>query len=157
MKKLFFLLFLLSIISCESEENVNDDLSKLQKENDSLRTALKKYEERYVYSFVAVRQAPAKGNTFIKGSTYKGEITFLPTNKEDYILFGTEIKKRNNNTEIIDPDTLKPSKGVYSFETKLITDTTRIYFKPLIQNDLALVHMNSFYNELSFSDIIIVE
>ena len=157
MKKLFFLLSVLTIVSCKNEENVNNDFSNLKKENDSLRAELKKYEDRYVYNFVAVRQAPAKGNTFKKGSNYKGEVTFLPTNKEDYILFGTEIKRTDNSTEIINPDTLKPAKGVYSFETKLLTDTTRIYFKPLIQNELALDHNNAFYNELSFSDVIVVE
>ena len=157
MKKLFFLFFSLSVISCKYQENFNLDLSKLQKENDSLRTALKMYEDRYVYDFVALRQVPAKGNSFKKGSNYKGEITFLPTNKEDFILFGTETKKVNNTIEIIKPDTLKPLQGVYTFETKLLTDTTRIYFKPLINNELALNHGNSVYNGLSFVDEIVIE
>ncbi len=157
MRKLFFLFFVLSIISCDQQTNSDTDLSQLQKENDSLRTALKEYEDRYVYDFVALRQVPAKGNSFKKGSNYKGEITFLPTNKDDYILFGTETKEVNNAKEIINPDTLKPLQGIYTFETKLLTDTTRIYFKPLINNGLALDHANSVYNELSFVDEIVVE
>jgi hypothetical protein len=157
MRKLYILLLFLTISSCGENKFTEEKFQLLQEENDSLKNVLNKYQDKYVYDFVLLRQAPRKNNSFKKGSNYKGELMFVPTNKEDYILFGTEIKDTEKGIEIVNPDTLKVSKGIYPFETKLKSDTTKIYFKPLIQNNLALDHMNSYYNELSFSDMIIVE
>jgi hypothetical protein len=157
MRKLHILLIILTFYSCDKNIITKEKFQLLQEENDSLKGIIKDYKDKYVYDFVLLRQAPKQNNSFKKGSNYKGELMFVTTNKEDYILFGTEIKNTDIGGEILNPDTLKISNGVYSFETKLKSDTTKVYFKPLIQNKIALDHMNSFYNRSSFSDEIIVE
>ncbi|MDT0295938.1 hypothetical protein ACFQ3R_14740 [Mesonia ostreae] len=158
MNKLYILLILILITSCGNQTKFEKQIEKLQSKNDSLHSELKKYENKFVFDNVTIRQYPIKNSTVKKGTKYYGELVFVAVVKEDFLLFGTEKYKSKQEYNIKNPITLKTEKGDwggYKFEVDIVNDTTKLLFKPLMKNKLSLKHKNALYNEILFSDELI--
>lgn len=160
MKKTFKLLLLILITSCGNQTELKKQILQLKTQNDSLKSELKNYENKYVFDQVKVKHYPVKGSQVKKGTKYYGEFVFVPDVRDDYVLFGTERDESKQGYEIKNPITLKTEKGdfgAYRFEINIVSDTTNLLFKPLIKNELSLKHQNVGYNGILISDKLIVE
>ncbi len=62
--------------------------------------------------------------------------------------------------EIKTPILLTAPKGgfdSYQFEIEIISDTTNLYFRPVIRDELSLKHQNAVFNGIMISDRLIAE
>ena len=160
MNKIYILLFLFVITSCGNQTELTSRIDQLQIQNDSLKSELKKYENKYVFDQVKVKHYPIKGSQVKKGTKYYGEFVFVPVVRDDYVLFGTEKDDSKQGYEIKNPITLKTEKGdfgAYRFEIDIVSDTTNLLFKPLIKNELSLKHQNAGYSGIMISDKLIIK
>ncbi len=147
------------ITSCGNQTELQTQIDQLQTQNDSLKSELKKYENKYVFDNVMIKHYPVNGNQVKKGTKYYGEFVFVPNVRDDYVLFGTERDELKQGYEIKNPITLKTEKGdfgAYRFEIDIVSDTTNLLFKPLIKNELSLKHQNAGYSGIMISDKLIV-
>ena len=160
MNKIYILLFLFVITSCGNQTELTSRIDQLQIQNDSLKSELKKYENKYVFDQVKVKHYPIKGSQVKKGTKYYGKFVFVPVVRDDYVLFGTEKDDSKQGYEIKNPITLKTEKGdfgAYRFEIDIVSDTTNLLFKPLIKNELSLKHQNAGYSGIMISDKLIIK
>lgn len=158
MNKVYILILLFAITSCGNQTELQTKIDQLQTQNDSLKSELKKYENKYVFDDVKIKHYPIKGSQVKKGTKYYGEFVFVPVVKDDYVLFGTEKDESTQGYEIKNPITLKTEKGdfgAYRFEIDIVRDTTNLLFKPLIKNELSLKHQNAGYSGIMISDKLI--
>ncbi len=147
------------ITSCGNQTVLQTQIDQLQTQNDSLKSELKKYENKYVFDNVMIKHYPVNGSQVKKGTKYYGEFVFVPNVRDDYVLFGTERDELKQGYEIKNPITLKTEKGdfgAYRFEIDIVSDTTNLLFKPLIKNELSLKHQNAGYSGIMISDKLIV-
>ncbi len=159
MNKVYILILLFAISSCGNQTELQTQIDHLQTQNDSLKSELKKYENKYVFDNVKIKHYPIKGSQVKKGTKYYGEFVFVPDVRNDYVLFGTERDESKQGYEIKNPITLKTEKGdfgAYKFEIDIVSDTTNLLFKPLIKNELSLKHQNAGYSGIMISDKLIV-
>ena len=159
MKNTYILGLLILITSCGNETELKNQIEQLQTQNDSLKSELKNYENKYVFDQVYVKHYPIKGSQIKKGTKYYGEFVFVPDVRDDYVIFGTERDESKQGYEIKNPITLKTEKGdfgAYKFEIDIVSDTTNLLFKPLIKNELSLKHQNAGYSGIMISDKLIV-
>ena len=159
MKKVYILILLFAISSCGNQTELQTQIDHLQTQNDSLKSELKKYENKYVFDNVKIKHYPINGSQVKKGTKYYGEFVFVPDVRDDYVLFGTERDESKQGYEIKNPITLKTEKGdfgAYRFEIDIVSDTTNLLFKPLIKNELSLKHQNAGYSGIMISDKLIV-
>ena len=158
MNKIYILLLLILITSCGNQTDLKNQIDQLQTQNDSLKSELRKYENKYVFDQVKVKYYPIKGSQVKKGTKYYGEFVFVPYVRDDFVIFGTERDESKQGYEIKNPITLKTEKGdfgAYRFEIDIVNDTTDLLFKPLIRNELSLKHQNAGYNGMMISDKLI--
>ncbi|WGD34649.1 hypothetical protein [Olleya sp. YS] len=158
MNKVYILLLLFAIMSCGNQTELQSEINQLQTQNDSLKSELKKYENKYVFDDVKIKHFPIKGSQVKKGTKYYGEFVFVPDVRDDFVLFGTERDESKQGYEIKNPITLKTEKGdfgAYRFEVDIVSDTTNLMFKPLIKNKLSLKHQNAGYSGIMISDKLI--
>ncbi|GAB1858684.1 hypothetical protein MHTCC0001_35240 [Flavobacteriaceae bacterium MHTCC 0001] len=158
MRKIYILILLFVIVSCDNKTELQTQIDLLKIQNDSLRLELKKYESKYVFDDVKVKHYPINGSQIKKGTKYFGEFVFVPSVKEDIVLFGTKRDNSKQGYEIKNPITLKTEKGgfgAYRFEIDIVSDTTNLIFKPLIKNKLSLKHQNTGYNGIVITDKLI--
>lgn len=160
MNKIHILLLLILMTSCGNQTELKNQIYLLQTQNDSLILELKKYDNKYVFDQVYMKHYPVKDSKVKKGTKYYGELVFVPSVEDDFVLFGTERDNSKQGYEIKNPITLKTEKGdfgAYRFEIDIVSDTTNLLFKPLIKNKLSLRHNNAGYNGIMISDMIIAE
>ena len=160
MNKIYFLLILILISSCGNQTELQNRIDQLQVQNDSLNSELKKFENKYVFEKVFVKHYPIKNSRIIKGEKYYGEFVFVPDVPEDLVQFGTERDNSKQGYEIKNPIILTAENGgfgAYQFEIDIQSDTTDLYFKPIIKNELSLKHQNAGYNGMMISDKLIVK
>ena len=149
MNKIYIFLLLILITSCGNQSELKNQIIQLQIQNDSLKSELKEYENKYVFDQVMIKSYPIKDSKIKKGTKYYGELVFVANVKDDFIMFGTERDESKQGRPIKNPITLKPEKGdlgAYRFEVDIVNDTTDLLFKPLIKNKLSLKHLNSGFN-----------
>lgn len=158
MRYLNFLFFFIFLTSC-SDNSLQKKIDELTIKNDSLNSELKKYENKYVFDRVIIKHYPINNSQVKKGTKYFGELVFVPSVEEDFVLFGADkFNKEGHNIKAY--DTLRTGKGdsgAYKFEVDIVSDTTLISFNPLIRNKTSLKHLNAGYNGLQISDILIVK
>jgi len=160
MNRIYSLLFLIFISSCANQTEFKNQIDQLQSQNDSLKLELKKYESKYVFDKVFVKQYPIKNSRVKKGEKYYGEFVFFANVDKDEIQFGTEKDNSKQGYEIKNPILLTSPKGgfdTYQFEVDITSDTTNLYFKPIIKDELSLKHQNAGYNGVMISDRLIAE
>ncbi|WP_299223534.1 hypothetical protein [uncultured Aquimarina sp.] len=160
MDKIYILLLLILITSCKNQTEFKNRINQLQTQNDSLKSELKKYENKYVFDRVMIKHYPIKGSQVKKGTKYYGEFVFVSDVRDDFVMFGTERDESKQGFEIKNPITLKTKKGdsgAYRFEIDIVNDTTNLIFKPLLNNKLSLKHQNAGYNGVIISDYLIVK
>jgi hypothetical protein len=160
MNKIYTLLLLILISSCGNETELQNKIDQLQVQNDSLTSELKKFDNKYVYEKVVIKHYPIKNSRIKKGEKYYGEFVFVPEVREDLVQFGTERDTSKQGYQIKNPIILTAKKGdfgAYQFEIDIDSDTTDIYFKPIIKNELSLKHQNQGYNGITITDQLIVK
>ena len=160
MNKIYILLLLFVIISCGNQIELKNKIDQLQTQNDSLKSELKKYENKYVFDKVYVKHFPQRNNVAKVGEFFKGEFVFVP------VMENTELKfnYRNKNEGYGDfPERemlITPRKDNmvgFQFELMIETDTTFLYFEPQIKKKQSLKHKNADFNGTGFSDIIVAD
>ncbi|HLW42444.1 MAG TPA: hypothetical protein VKY82_08770 [Flavobacterium sp.] len=160
MNKIYFLLMLILISSCGNQTEMQSRIDQLQLQNDSLNSELKKFENKFVFEKVFVKHYPIKNSRIKKGEKYYGEFVFVPDVPEDLVQFGTVRDTSKQGYEIKNPIILKAERGgfgAYQFEIDIENDTTDLYFKPIIKDELSLKHFNASYNGIMISDKLIVK
>ncbi|WP_299890914.1 hypothetical protein [uncultured Lacinutrix sp.] len=160
MNKIYIILLLILITSCGNQTELKNQIDQIQTQNDSLKSELKKYENKYVFDQVKIKHYPIKGSQVKKGTKYYGEFIFVPVVREDIVMFGTERDESKQGYEINNPITLKTKKGdfgAYRFEIDIVNDTTDLLFKPIIKNKLSLQHLNAGFSGSMFIDKLIVD
>ncbi|MCF1423250.1 hypothetical protein [Mangrovimonas futianensis] len=153
MKKTYIFGLLILITSCGKETDLKNRIEQLQAQNDSLRSELKNYENKYVFENVFFKHYPVNGSEMKKGEKYFGEFVFLPYLENDIVLFGTEIAESGRT--IKNPDTLRSKRskyGAFSFEVDIVNDTTELIFMPLMKDDISIKHQNLGYDGVLISD-----
>lgn len=158
MRKIYLIILLFVILSCDNKTELQTQINLLKTQNDSLKLELKKYEGKYVFDDVKVKHYPINGSHIKKGTKYCGEFVFVPNVKENIVLFGTKRDNSKQGYEIKNPITLKTENGdfgAYRFEIDIESDTTNLIFKPLIKNKLSLKHQNAGYNGIVITDKLI--
>jgi len=160
MNKFYYLILLISISSCGNETELQNQIDRLQVQNDSLISELKKFDDKYVYEKVVIKHYPIKNSRIKKGEKYYGEFVFVPEVRKDLVQFGTERDTSKQGYEIKNPILLTAQKGdfgAYQFEIDIKSDTTDLYFKPIIKDELSLKHQNQGYNGITITDKLIAE
>ena len=77
MNKILILPLLILITSCGNQTKLKNEIDQLQTQNDSLKSELKKYENKYVFDNVKFKHYPIKGSQVKKGTKYYGEFVFV--------------------------------------------------------------------------------
>ena len=160
MNKIYYLLLLILISSCGNQTDLQNRIDKLEMQNDSLNSELKKFENKYVFEKVFVKHYPIKNSSVKKGEKYYGEFVYIPEVEKDLVQFGTERDTSKQGYQIKNPIILKVEKGgsgAYQFEIEIENDTTDLYFKPIIKDELSLKYRNASYNGMMISDKLIVK
>ena len=157
--KIILLIITTSIlISCGNNSGLEQQISELQIRNDSLNKIIENYQSKYVYERVFIKHFKTNAEPNKIGSTYKGEFVFVPDVRNHKVQFMaksgvTKIGYDENNPIII--ETNRGDYGTYPFEFKIMSDTTRIFFKPIIRDSLSLSNQNAGYDGTTISDIIV--
>lgn len=159
--KIILLIITTSIlISCGNNSGLEKQISELQIRNDSLNKIIENYQSKYVYERVFIKHFKTNAEPNKIGSTYKGEFVFVPDVRNDKVKFMTKsgadgISADRNKPIIL--ETKKGNYGAYPFEFKIISDTTKIYFTPIIRDSLSLSNQNAGYDSMTISDIIVAD
>ena len=160
MNKIYNLLLVFVITSCGNQIELKNQIDQLQTQNDSLKSELKKYEDKYVFDKVYVKHFPQRNYIAKVGELFKGEFVFVP------VMENTELKFNYQNKNEVYGDfperetLIKPRKdNVVGFEFELMieTDTTFLYFEPQIKNKQSLKHKNAEYDKSGILDIIVAK
>lgn len=146
------------LMSCENQKALNAQIKTLEKQKDSLLNIVQSYENKYVFDNVMLKHYPVKNSTVKKGEKYYGEFVFTPSSKDDYLLFGTKMQKsKKKGLQIVNPIKLTDESGVYRFELDIVSDTTDIYFYPVLQNKLSLKQQNIKFHHTLIGDKLIAK
>lgn len=158
MKIILLILTASILLSCGNDSGLEKQISELQIRNDSLNKVIENYQSKYVYERVFIKHFKTNAEPSKIGSIYKGEFVFVPDVRNDKVQFMaksgvTKIGYDENNPIIL--ETKRGDYGAYPFEFKIMSDTTRILFKPIIRDSLSLSNQNAGYDGTTISDIII--
>ena len=159
MRIIYILALFVMISSCGNETELEEKIEQLQFKNDSLTSIVNDYQSKYVYERVFVKHYKTNSEPNRIGSLYKGEFVFVPDVRNDKIEFKTESHKNsigNTESNSIILETKSGDFGAYPFEFKIMSDTTKLYFKPIIKDSLSMSNQNAGYDGTTISDIIIV-
>ncbi len=146
------------LISCGNNNGLEKQISELQIQNDSLNKVLENYQSKYVYERVFIKHFKTNSEPNKIGSIYKGEFVFVPDVRSDKVQFMAKSGETKMGYDENNPIILEASNGdygAYPFEFKIMSDTTRIFFKPIIRDSLSLSNQNAGYDGITISDIII--
>lgn len=152
MKKIVVSLLILAQISCTNNSGNKDEISKLRKTNDSLKTILDTLKTKFIFDHAIIKHFPGKGKVLKAGEKYQGEVFFVASNDDDRILF-------SQSPDFDKIDTLKSKWGSsYIYETVAKKDTNKYFFRPLIKNKLSLEFKNAMFGSgIRISDSKIVK
>lgn len=155
MNKIYFLI-LFVITSCGNNIELENQIDELQRRNDSLTAILDDYQAKYVYEHVFVKHYKTNSEPNRIGNVYKGEFVFVPDVRNDKVEFKVESTNNSSNSEnnTVVLETKSGNFGAYPFEFKIKSDTTRIYFKPIIRDSLSFRNQNVGYDGTTITDII---
>lgn len=146
------------LISCGNNSGLKKQISQLQIRNDSLNKVIENYQSKYVYERVFIKHFKTNSEPNKIGNIYKGEFVFVPEVRNDKVQFMAKSGETKMGYDENNPTILEASNGdygAYPFEFKIMSDTTRIFFKPIIRDSLSLSNQNAGYNGITISDIII--
>ena len=129
------------LISCGNNSGLEKQISDLKNENDRLNKVIENYQSKFVYERVFIKHFKTNAEPNKIGSLYKGELVFVPDVRNDKVQLmvksGTnEIGTDKDNPVVL--ETKSGNYGAYPFEFKIMTDTTRIYFTPIIRDSLLM-------------------
>lgn len=148
MKKIIFLVLTFAIISCNSEQKVSKlKLTKLQRENDSLKSIIDTLNSKYIFDNIKVRFIADEKNSNKLNSEYKGEFVIVAYSREDKIEFATELEE--NKVDFKNPETLKLDFGGYPFKMKLKNQENDVFVKIVSNNKYGKTHS---FNGITFAD-----
>jgi len=158
MKIILLILTASILLSCGNDSGLEKQISELQIRNDSLNKVIENYQSKYVYERVFIKHFKTNAEPNKIGSIYKGEFVFVPDVRNDKVQFMaksgvTKIGYEENHPIIL--ETKRGDYGAYPFEFKIMSDTTRIFFKPIIRDSLSLSNQNAGYDGTTITDIII--
>lgn len=157
--RIFTLLLITSIlVGCGKNSKLEKQISDLKVQNDSLSTIIENYESKYVYERVFIKHFKTNAEPNRIGSTYKGEFVFVPDVRKDKVQFMTKSGEFETGYDEKSPiilETKRGDYGAYPFEFKILSDTTRVFFKPIIKDSLSLANQNIGYDGTTITDVII--
>ena len=111
--KILILLSTLSLSSCLNN-NSEERLVKLQKENDSLTSIVQSLKGKFIFDNAQVRVIPSIYNQEKVGTKFRGEIVVVGYNKNDYALLNGDFNMKSFKYE--NADTIRSSNEGYKFE-----------------------------------------
>ncbi|WP_417861385.1 hypothetical protein [Winogradskyella sediminis] len=157
MKKIYLLALLIAITSCGNNSELENQIGELQHRNDSLTKILDEYQAKYVYERVFIKHYKTNSEPKKIGNLYQGEFVFVPDVRNDKVEFVAESIRKNEKSELrsVVLETKSGNYGAYPFEFTIESDTTRVYFKPIIRDSLSLRNQNVGYDGTTITDIII--
>lgn len=151
MEKYLFLLFSLTLFSCNNEtENLKQEIGILKAKNDSLNTVLDTLKTKFIFDKAFVINIVNENEPMKVGEKYEGKFYFVAYNYNDRILF-----KQDSSSE---SDTLSKIKGGgYTYEFIAKKGENNFHFKPLILDETAREFFNNVFLDVNISDKRIVD
>ncbi|WP_299685831.1 hypothetical protein [uncultured Dokdonia sp.] len=136
---------------------MENQIGELQRQNDSLTEILNEYQAKYVYERVFVKHYKTNSEPNKIGNLYQGEFVFVPDVRNDKVEFKAESINDNTKHELksVILKTESGNYGAYPFEFTIKSDTSRVYFKPIIRDSLSSRNQNVGYDGTTITDIII--
>lgn len=127
MKKLILLLAV-TFISCgKNSEDLNSQIDKLKRTNDSLLKITNGLKDKYIFDEAKVKVIPSEKNSNKLGSDYEGTFVVTAYNKSDIVLFSNELNE-SNGLELVNPKSLHRDYEGYHFKFKLNQKENDIHF-----------------------------
>jgi hypothetical protein len=150
MKKIFFLFFFITLLSCTNEsENLKQEIVILKAKNDSLNTILDTLKTKFIFDKAFVKHIVNDNKPMKVGEKYEGAFYFVAFNSNDKILFKQDLNSK--------PDTLSNIRdGGYTYEFIAKKGKNNFHFKPLILNKTSKEFSNTFF-DVNISDTRIVD
>ena len=158
MKTNYILGLIILFTSCGNQTELKNQIEQLQNQNDSLSNIIYDYQSKYVYENVFVKHYKTNSEPNRIGAVYKGEFVFVPDVRNDKIEFMAKSESTDRNdskSDIIELETATGNFGAYPFEFKILSDTTRVYFKPIIRDSLSKSNQNVWFDGKTITDVII--
>lgn len=148
MKKILFLILTFAIVSCNSEQKDSElKLTKLQRENDSLKSIIDTLNSKYIFDNIKVRFIGDEKNSNKLNSEYNGEFVIVAYSSEDKIQFATELEE--NKVDFKNPETLKVDFGGYPFKMRLKNKENDVFAKIVSDNKYGKTYS---FNGIIFAD-----
>jgi hypothetical protein len=147
MKRIILVILTLMLFSCNNNnEELNLEISRLKKANDSLSKITNSLKDKFVFDEARVKIIPSENNTNKIGSEYNGVFVVVAYNKNDNVEFSTEFDK-GNGFDLANPEILKRDFDGYHFKMKLKEKENDIHFRVNIKSKIGRN-----FNGLTISD-----
>lgn len=145
MKNYFYLLFIVFLLSCSTDNNKIQKIKKLEKINDSLIKIVNDIQNKYVFDSISFREIPSLKNTLKINSEYKLELLVVGySSKQSYFIKYDSLAQGKK----VNPDTLKQSNGGFKYSTNLGKKVNPIWIEMNIDNDYGKSKKGVLYDKI---------
>ena len=151
MKKYLFLLFSLTLLSCNDEtENLKQEIGILKAKNDSLNIVLDTLKTKFIFDKASIINIVNDNERMIVGKKYEGKFYFVAYNYNDRLLFKQSADSKSDTL-------LQIRGGGYTYEFIAKKGENHFFFNPLILDETAREFSNSYLDGTTIFDKRIVD